>query len=241
MPPAAIPSSVVVAMSTAPAPQEELDRRGGRELRRMPEPAPLRIELAAQHVHGLRNQRARQRLARRRELGAPPERVDDLGRLLRHVLAAVPVRVRDRGEELPKRRQAVPRLGRVVRAAEERLAVRREEHRHRPAALSGERDDRVHVERVDVGALLAVDLDVDEPLVHQRGGLLVLERLVLHHVAPVAGGVADREEDRLVLLPGARERLLAPRVPVHRVAGVLEQVRARLLREAVHRDEIMPT
>jgi len=32
-----------------------------------------------------------------------------------------------------------------------------------------------HVDGVDVGALLAIDLDVDEELVHQRGDLLVLE------------------------------------------------------------------
>ena len=42
----------------------------------------------------------------------------------------------------------------------------------------------------------------------------VLERLALHHVAPVAGGVADRDEDRLVLAARSRERLLAPRIPV---------------------------
>ena len=118
----------------------------------------------------------------------------------------------------------MPRLGRVVRAAEERLALRREEDGHRPAAVPGERDDGVHVERVDVGPFLAVDLDVHEALVHQRRRLVVLEGLVLHHVAPVAGGVADREEHRLVLGPGLREGLLAPRVPVDRVVGVLEEV-----------------
>ena len=81
-------------------------------------------------------------------------------RLPRDVVAAFAVRVRDRDEHLPEARQAVPRLGRVVRAAEERLARRREEDRHRPAALPAERDDGVHVDRVDVGTLFAVDLDV---------------------------------------------------------------------------------
>ena len=76
--------------------------------------------------------------------------------------------------------------------------------------LPGQRDDRVHVDRVEVGPLLAIDLDADEALVHQRGGRLVLERLVLHHVAPVAGGVADREQDRHVL---ARARARAPPRP----------------------------
>ena len=62
----------------------------------------------------------------------------------------------------------------------------------------------------------------------------VLERLVLHHVAPVAGRVADREQDRPVLLAGAGERLVAPGVPVDRVLGVLEQVGAGLRGEPVH-------
>ena len=53
-----------------------------------------------------------------------------------------------------------------------------------------------------------------------------LERLVRHDVAPVARAVADRDEERLVLGPRALERLVAPRVPVHRVVGVLEEVRA---------------
>ena len=57
---------------------------------------------------------------------------------------------------------------------------------------------------------------------------LVLERLALHHVAPVAGGVADAEEDGLVLGAGLLQGLRPPGVPVHRVVGVLQQVRARL-------------
>ncbi len=117
---------------------------------------------------------------------------------------------------------------------EEGRAVGLEEDRHRPAAVPVvEGDDGLHVERVDVRALLAVDLDVDEPRVHQLGGGRVGERLVLHHVAPVARRVADREQDRQVLGARAGEGLVAPRVPVHRVLGVLQQVRGRLAREAV--------
>ena len=120
--------------------------------------------------------------------------------------------------------RAVRLRGREVGAAEERAAVGREEHGHRPAALAGHGLDGLHVDGVDVGPLLAVDLDVDEQLVHHRGGVLVLERLVGHDVAPVAGRVADREQDGLVLGAGPGERLVAPRVPVDRVVGVLAQV-----------------
>ena len=81
-------------------------------------------------------------------------------------------------------------LGKVG-AAEERLAGRGQQAGHRPAAVAGHRGGRGHVDRVDVGPLLAIDLDRHEPLVEDRRHLGVLERLVRHHVAPVAGGVAD--------------------------------------------------
>ena len=56
---------------------------------------------------------------------------------------------------------------------------------------SAEELQRVLVELIDVGVLLAVDLDVDEPAVHVLRGRRVLEGLMGHDVAPVAGGVAD--------------------------------------------------
>jgi hypothetical protein len=76
-------------------------------------------------------------------------------------------------------------------------------------------------------------------LVHEPCDVGALERLVLHHVAPVAGGIADGEEDRLVLLPGAGESFLSPGVPVDRVVGVLEEVRARLAGQAVRHAGIL--
>jgi hypothetical protein len=78
---------------------------------------------------------------------------------------------------------------------------------------------------VEVRALLAVDLDVDEQLVHHRGGGRILEALVGHHVAPVAGRVADREQDGAVVLPaGLVKRCGIPRVPVDRIVCMLQQV-----------------
>src|SRR5439155_7379924 len=86
---------------------------------------------------------------------------------------------------------------------------------------------------IEVGPFLAVDLDVDKQLIHQRGDALVLEGFVRHHVAPVTGGIPDRKEDRLVLGLRAGERLFAPRVPVDRIARVLEEIRARLPCESI--------
>ncbi len=85
------------------------------------------------------------------------------------------------------------------------------------------------IDLVDVGTLFAVDFDVDEVLVHEPGGIGVREALVVHHVAPVTRGVADREEDRLVARLGRLKRFGPPRVPVHRVVLVKQEIGARFV------------
>ena len=144
------------------------------------------------------------------------------------LVAPVPPGVVDGGQQLQE-----GGLGEVG-AAVERAPVGGEEHRHRPAAAAGQGLDGVHVDGVDVRPLLAVDLDVDEQVVHHRRHLGVLEALVGHHVAPVAGRVAHREQDRRSSSAARVERLGAPRVPVDRVVAVLAQVRRGLVGEPVH-------
>ena len=204
--------------------QQELDHGRHRELGCAAPAAVLGVERAPQprdgRVQPRRVERCVRRLQRRRALQPRqdlPGRLGDL-RPLRHP------RIPQRLQHLRPRRQALPRERREVGAGPERRALGRQERVQRPAALAGHRLHRVHVDRVDVRALLAVDLDADERLVHQRRDHRVLEGLPLHDVAPVAGGVADRHEHRLVLLAGALERLGTPRIPVHGVLGVLQQV-----------------
>ena len=160
------------------------------------------------------------------------ERAAQLRRGLGHLVAAVAVHARRGVEHVVEAAQALAIDGREVRAAEVRLAVGREEDGHRPAAVTADRHHRLHVDGVDVGPLLAVHLDVDEQLVHQRGDALVLERLVRHDVAPVARAVADAQQDGPVLGARAARTPRPPGVPVHRVVGVLQQVRAGLTRRA---------
>ena len=214
--------------------QQELEHRVRRELRRPAEAAPLGVERRPQPAHRLAEQRLRERLGRRRAATRALDGRDELSGRARHVRAALPVRACHRLQHLPEARQPVARLRREVRAAVERLALGSEKCSQRPATVAGKRDDGVHVDRVEVGSFLPVDLDVDEVLVLDARRLLVLERLVLHHVAPVTRGVADGEEDRPVLLARAGERLLAPRIPVDGVVRMLEEIRARLVRQTIH-------
>ena len=142
-------------------------------------------------------------------------------------------RLRDRLQHLGPRGHPVAGLGREVGAAVEGRLLGREEDVQRPPPVAGHPLDGLHVERVDVGALLPVDLHAHELLVHQRRHLGVFEGLVLHHVAPVAGGVADRHQQRHVALARRRQCLGAPRQPVHGVLRVLAQVGRGLVGERV--------
>ena len=204
MPPAAIASSVVATRSSSPRRSRNSSVEAGGNFGAPPKPPHSGSKPRAQAARRLGEDRVGQRLARRGErrddarTASTSRRADSAtsSRRSRYACATA-------SQHLAEARQPVPRRRREVRAAEERLALGRQEDGHRPAAVPGQRDDRVHVDRVEVGPLLAVDLDADEVLVHQRRRLRVLERLVLHHVAPVARGVADREQDRPVLVPRA--------------------------------------
>ncbi len=149
------------------------------------------------------------------------------------LLPLVPPGRRQRGEDLAEGRHAVAWFVGKVRATVERLAIRGQEDAHRPAPATGHRLHGVHVHGVEVGTLLPIYLDGHEVGVEVGGRGLVLERLALHDVAPMAGRIADGEEDRLRLGACAAERLLAPGIPVDRVVGVLKEVRAGLTGEMV--------
>ena len=101
-------------------------------------------------------------------------------------------------QDVDEPRPSPLRRRRKVGAAVERLQIRRQPDAHRPSAGSGRRLHERHVDAIDIGPLLAIDLDRHEVLVEHGGDRVALERLVLHHVAPVAGRVADREKDRFV-------------------------------------------
>src|SRR5262249_13307417 len=80
----------------------------------------------------------------------------------------------------------------------------------------------------------AVYFYTNEQLVHHRRGGGMLEALVRHHVAPVAGAVADRQQDRLVLRARGGERLRTPWPPIDGGGPVLAQIGAGFVCEAVH-------
>ena len=144
-------------------PQAQLQFRRVRKLRRSAESAPLGIEALLQLGERGGGCGGRQCLRGSRVGLEARERIDEPRVLLRDLGAALAMRRRDAREEVAKSGQAEAALLGKIRAAEKGLAGRRQEHRERPAAGTL-REQRVRrlVNLVEVGPLLAVDLDVDE-------------------------------------------------------------------------------
>ena len=79
---------------------------------------------------------------------------------------------------------------------------------------------------IDVRTFFPVELDGDEMLFQKLADRLVFKRFPLHHMAPVAGAIANAQQDWFALRFGAGKGFLSPRIPVYRIVLVLEQVGA---------------
>ena len=106
-------------------------------------------------------------------------------------------------QQVLKARQAMPRLGWEIRTAKKRLlGVVGKKYGQWPAAgVLGQDLLGQLVDFVQIGALFTVDFNVDEQLVHKRRCSVVLEGLMRHHMTPVTGCVANRQQNRLAGVP----------------------------------------
>lgn len=131
---------------------------------------------------------------------------------------------RDFIENIDKGWTAVASGRRKVGSAPDRRGVGGKKHGQWPAALFAELVKGGHVDLIDFGSFFAIDLDVDEEAVHDRGSFLILKAFMGHNVAPVAGGVANRKEDWFVVPLGFLQRGKAPGAPMDGIVLVLEQI-----------------
>ena len=216
-----------------PGPPEKFQHHGLRKFRRAAQPAMHRIHHAADLLGGaveLRDPDGDLALRPRR---SPPARAIRAARFCSTFCGSSrKMRATLRSTSTKAGPAESAGVGKIS-AAPERLAVGGQEHGHRPAAALAQEMQRRHVDLIDVGTLLAIDFDVDEELVHHLRGGLVLEALMRHDMAPVAGRIADREQDRLVAALGFVERGRSPGPPIDRIGFVLQQIGAGLVGEAV--------
>ena len=75
---------------------------------------------------------------------------------------------------------------------------------------------------IQVRPLFPIHFYIDKMLIHEDGRPLVLETLPFHDMTPVAGGIADADQDRLVLGAGGGQGFFTPGIPIHGIMGVLQ-------------------
>ncbi len=227
---------VGVARTRAPVAQAALDAWRLRELGGGPETAEAGIEIPFEQLPGGEQRGGAEcGLAGRFAGGQALEGQGELGVLPLNVGCMSLEIPGHPAQHLGEPRHSLARLLRKVGSPEEGPAIRRrEEQGQRPAprALGDELLGGL-IDPVEVRTFLAVDLDVDEQLVHQGRDPRIFEGFVRHDVAPVTGGIAHRQQHGLVRLRGGRERLLAPRVPIDGILRMLEQIRTGFGGEAI--------
>ena len=131
------------------------------------------------------------------------------------VLPPQPRRLVQQGQQLPPWE---------IGSRPEGLLLRGQQHREGPAAGAGLGDTGCHIDRIHVRPLLPVHLDGEKGPVDRLCHRFVLKRFVRHDMAPVAGGVSNAQQHRLILPAGLFEGVRSPGPPVHGVFRVLEQV-----------------
>ncbi len=136
-------------------------------------------------------------------------------------------------QQLRKPHAPVRAVGRKVRSGKERLFLRRHKYRKRPAAAARHRLTHAHVHLVDVGPLFPVHFDGHEAFVELVCDFFIFEALMRHHMAPMAGGIADGEKHGFILRARFFEGFVAPRIPVYRVMSVLKKIAGLFVGEAV--------
>jgi hypothetical protein len=213
---------VLRVFGTIVNPEQEVQIHCGRKLWSAAEPAIVGIIVSSNATVRRVEQVRRQEFVRLfADAHAPQLSQQGSGRAL-HLVRLLTIGLSHAQQNPRKARHVVAILGRKVSAAIKGDTLGSEEHRHRPTAVLGHHLHSVHIDLVQVGALFAIDLDTDEVLVHQSGDLFVLERFVLHHVAPVTSRVADAKEQGLVLKPRLRKCLFRPGVPVNGIMRMLQ-------------------
>ena len=153
--------------------------------------------------------------------------------ILRDLVSFLLPNARYLGQDVVETGPSVFCLGREVGATPERKGIRGQEHGERPATLLPQAVKGRHVDTVDIRALFAINLYVDEVLVHKTGGDRVFKTLVSHDMAPVAGGIADGQKNWLVAVLGLLKRLFTPPHPVYWIILVLKEIGAGFQAETV--------
>ena len=181
--------------------EEECIIERHRELRRISKPSPFDVV----HFRQLASSGALRVFIRDGGAGRTPmiffQGIQDRRAILSHLLRLKPPELGYPVQNGNDPRHPHARFFRKVGRREERLATRGHDDGERPAATSRHHLGNRHVLGIYIRALFTIHFHRHVVPVEHLCHLLVLEGLVSHNMAPVAGGIADGKEYRLVLEP----------------------------------------
>ena len=94
-------------------------------------------------------------------------------------------------QQIQKSNPAVGALPGKISSCIKRLSIRRQKQTGRPSAASGKQHTGRHVNAVNIRPLFSVYFHRNKMTVQLFSHLFILKILMGHHMAPVAGAVAD--------------------------------------------------
>ena len=139
----------------------------------------------------------------------------------------------DSGNEIHHAQHSLSAGFRDICGGEKGLLLRCHDDCKRPPITTCHELRQSHVGRIYVRSFLSIYLDGYENLVYETGHLFIFKGLPLHYMAPMTGGVSNREKHRFVFFPGFVKGFVTPWVPVYGIIGVLEEIRTFLIKQTV--------
>src|SRR6266581_208266 len=124
-------------------------------------------------------------------------------------------------------------VGWEIGTSVEWATVGSKEDGHGPATLLCKGLHGLHIDVVYIWSFFTIYFNRDKMLIHQASYVFILEGFALHDMAPVAGRVANTEQDGFVLLLCLLQSFFTPWVPIYGVVGMLQEIRACLVDEPV--------
>ena len=213
--------------------KEEGQAHGSRKLGRSREAAVSPVKTGGQLIEGQVEAGGRHFAGARREGVHGRQALHDVRTPSFNLLFLFSIGLGEGQTEPPEAGASEAVLRREIGPPVKRDLIGSQKHGHGPAAASGGHLNVIHVEGIQVGPFLSIDLDVHEVGVHDFGDGFIFERLPLHDMAPVASRITDAEQNRLVFPLGLVQGFLPPGVPVHWIVGMLSQIGTGLVDQSV--------
>ena len=128
-------------------------------------------------------------------------------------------------QNLRPRRSPISRLWRIISPRKKGSSIGQKETIEGPATITRNNLTSFHIYLIHIGALLSVHLNTDKMMIHNICNILIFKRFTLHHMAPMAGGIANTNQYRFVFSYRPFKGFGFPCIPIDGVVGMLQKVR----------------